>query len=75
MDLEMDSLKMIWAQGIFLSLFILKERAHARVRRGGAERERESQAGSTLLAPTWGLNSLTMRSQPELKPRVGRLTD
>ena len=45
----------------------------------GAEREgeRDYQAGSALSAqsPTWGLNPWTMRSWPELKPRVGYLTD
>ena len=41
------------------------------------ERERESQAGSALSAqsPTRGSISWTMRSWPEPKPRVGRLTD
>ena len=43
---------------------------------GGAEREgdRESQTGSALSAqtPKWGSNSPTVRSCPELKPRVGR---
>ena len=40
------------------------------------ERERESQAGSTLPvnSPMWGLNSGTARSWPELKSRVWRLT-
>ena len=47
--------------------------------RGWAEREgeRESQAGSPLLAqsPTWGLIPRTIRSWPELKSRVGHLTN
>ena len=60
-----------------ISLFILRETE--RVSRGGAEREgeRQSQAGFTLSAwrPMWGSNSQNMRSWPELKPRVGHLTD
>jgi len=45
-------------------------------REGQGEKERESQADSALGAePTVGLSLTTLRSQPELKPRVGRLTD
>ena len=48
-------------------------------RKGGADREeeRESQEGSTLSAqsPMRGWNSWTMRLWPELRSRVGRLTD
>ena len=41
------------------------------------ERERGSQAGSTLSiqSPTWGSIPQTMRSQPEPKSRVRYLTD
>ena len=62
---------------ILLSLFIYFEReSEWASRRGQKKRERESQAVSTLSAwsPTWGSNPQTMRSWPELKPRVGRLT-
>ena len=43
---------------------------------GQRERERESQAGSTFStrAPH-GLNPITLRSWPELKPRVRHSTD
>ena len=45
----------------------------------GRERgkDRESQAGSALSAQSlmWGLNSQTTRSWPEVKSRVGCLTD
>ena len=48
-------------------------------RRGTEEREgeRESQAGSVLSvhSPMRGLNPRTVRSRPELKPRVGCLTN
>ena len=58
-------------------LFILRERESTHT--GGAEREgdRESQAGSTLSSQSlmWGSNSWTERSWPELKSRVGHLTD
>ena len=45
--------------------------------RGGAEREKESQVGSTLSMQslTWGSISQTMSSWPEPKLRVGYLTD
>ena len=40
------------------------------------ERERESQADSALSTePDLGLNLMTLRSQSELKPRVGCSTD
>ena len=60
--------------------FILRESVHACTRtwRGGAERERrESQAGSVLPAQSLlqGSVSQTMRSWPELKSKVGRLTE
>ena len=55
------------------------ERQRQRMNGRGADREeeRESQAGSALSAqsPMWGSNSRTMRSWPELKPRVRRLTN
>ena len=40
------------------------------------EKERESQADSTLsvVEPDLGLNLVTLRSQPETKPRVGGST-
>ena len=53
------------------------ERVHTCVQAaGGAERGRQSQAGPLLLAqsPTRGSNSQTVRSWPEPKSRVGRLT-
>ena len=44
--------------------------------RGDGERERESQADSMLGAePHVGLNLVTLRSRPKLKPRVRCLTD
>ena len=52
-----------------------KEREHEG-RGGKVQRERESQADSILSAePDAGLNLMTLRSWPEPKPRVGRLTD
>ena len=58
-------------------LFILWETETVWAREGQRTRERESQAGSTLSAYSqmWGLNSQTVRSCPELKPRVGCLTN
>ena len=43
---------------------------------GQTHRERESPAGFTMSSqsPMWGLNSQTMRSWPQLNPRVGRFT-
>ena len=39
------------------------------------ERERESEADSEMSTkPDAGLHPITMRSQPEMKPRVGCLT-
>ena len=56
-------------------LLILREWASRRGAEGG--KERESQAGSTLTAqsPTRGWNLWMVRSWPEPKPRVGRLTN
>ena len=67
----------------FFNVYLfLRDRDRERQREtawGGSEREgdRDSEAGSMLLAqtPVWGLNPQTMRSWPELKPRVGRSTD
>ena len=65
----------------FLIIYLfLRERTccvHRWVREGQREGETDSQAGSTLPAqsPTWGSNSQTVRSWPEPKSRVGRLTD
>ena len=68
-----------------IHLFILREWEREREREGerqhewgrGRERERESQAGSTLPAQslTWGSIPQTVRSWPEPKSRVRRLTD
>ena len=57
--------------GASLSFFFFK--AHV----GEGQRGRESPAGSTLSAqsPIRGSTSPTMRSRPELKPRVRLLTD
>ena len=61
-----------------------RQREREREREGGRERERrveeegdrESQTDSALLAQTlWGSNTGTVRSSPELKPRVGCLTN
>ena len=56
---------------LFIYLFILRERK----REGGTEREekKESQAGSVLSAQ--GPIPGTVRSSPEWKSRVRRLTD
>ena len=58
-------------------VFILRDREceWGKGREGG--RQRESQAGSKLLvqSPVWDSNPRTVRSSPELKSRVGRLTD
>ena len=60
-------------------LFILREgdREREREREGQGEGERESPAGFELPAqsPMWGLNSRMVRSSPEPRSRVGRLTD
>ena len=55
----------------FLSLFILRECKQ------GRGRKRKSQAGSILSVQSlmWGSSSLTRRSWPELKSRIGCLTD
>ena len=62
-----------------ICLFIwerVRARAHARESEEEGQRERESQADSMLsVKPSAGLNLMTLRSQPELKPRLGRLTD
>ena len=54
-----------------------KERESEHMSRGGAEREgeRESQAGSALMAQMQGLNPRTVRSRAEPKSRASRLTD
>ena len=59
---------------LFVYLFIyLRERARAG---GWAEGERESQADSALSRdPDVGLGPTTLRSRPELKPRVRHVTD
>ena len=62
-------------------MYLFWERERERSSGGGAERERErernSQAGSALSAQslTHGLNSQTVRSWPEPKARVRRLTN
>ena len=80
---EIYTLKSLQCSFQFLK-FICFERERERERERtwagvGAEREgrRESQEGSTLSAqsPTWGQNPRTVRSWPELKPRVGHSTD
>ena len=57
-------------------LFILREKESRSA--GGEEREgeRESQAGTepSAQSPMWGLNPCTMRSWPEPKSGVRRLT-
>ena len=51
------------------------ERTSARIR-GEGEEERESQVDSPLSAESnTGKDFMTQRSRPELKPRVGCLTD
>ena len=58
----------------FLSLFILKEWAS----RGEVERQGEripSRLCTVSVKLTWGSISWTVRSWPEPKPRVGRLTN
>ena len=44
---------------------------------GQKEKERESQAGSTLpvQSPMWGSNQQVVRSRPEPRSRVGCSTD
>ena len=58
-------------------LFIVCVREREQAGEEQREREIESQAGSALSAQSvmQGLNSGTMRSLPELKPRVRRLTN
>ena len=63
---------------VFFKDFIYLKRDNVCVQgRGGEEREeRESQADSLLNAePDAGLELTTLRSRPELKPRVGHLMD
>ena len=65
---------------IFLGKFIYLFWERESTNRGGAgrERERESHASSVPSArspPIWGSNSWTVKSWPELKPRVRCLTD
>ena len=58
----------------FFILFILWETQRAS--QEGAERKTEYQLGSALTVQwTWSLNPWTMRSEPELKSRVGRVTN
>ena len=71
-----------WASQAFFLMFIdfwEREQESAHTSREGAKRDGDtvSEVGSVLRAesPMWGLNSQTMTSLPELKPRVGRLTD
>ena len=82
-DSQLSTARFIY---FFKFVFIYFERDRDSTSGGGAEREgdRESQAGSALSAwsPLWGSNSQnreitreTVRSRPEPKPRVGRLTE
>ena len=58
------------------SLFILRECAHMRVSGGGAERERGSQAGSTLSAePDVGLHPVKREITTGAEIKSGRSTD
>ena len=61
----------------FFSLFILRERMSEQGRGRERGRERESQAASALSAQSlrWDSNSRTVRAWPELKSRVGRITN
>ena len=58
-------------------IYLFWERVWTREGQREREGKRESQAGSTLSAqsPTRGLISWTVRSWPDPKPRVRRLTD
>ena len=60
-----------------LKMCIYFERKKACTEVGEGQRERESQAGSSLSAqsPVWGLISQTMRSWPELISRARHLTN
>ena len=66
---------------MFIYLFIDRETERERGREGelgrGREGERESQPGSELSVQSLmqGSNSRTVKSAPELKPRVGCSTD
>ena len=59
---------------IFLNVYLFILREGERAGKGQKEVERESQAASVLSAQSLmqGLNLQTMRSRPELKPRIGR---
>ena len=49
---------------------------HMHEQEGQRKRERESQADSILsMEPNIVLDLTTLKSQPELKPRVGHLTN
>ena len=67
---------LMWFSFLFFYFILLKrEREHGD---GGwhRERERESEANSILSTePHLGLHPMALRSRPELKPRVGHLTD
>ena len=71
----------LWHLGFFFFFlqFILRERAcmHKWARGRERERKRENTTGSTLSVQSLmqGCISQTMRSWPELKPRVGCLTN
>ena len=62
---------------LFFKRFYLREsESVCKWKEGQRERETESQADSVLsLEPSVGLNPRSLRSRPELKSKVGHLTE
>ena len=62
---------------MYFQCLLIFERARGWAGEGQREKDRESQAGSALSAQNhvWGSNWQTMKSWPELKSRIGCLTD
>ena len=56
-------------------LFTLKIDGEREHEQGGRSRRRGTADSTLSMEPNVGLDPMTMRSGPELKPRVGHLTD
>ena len=71
---HLNSLKLFFNVYLFI---VDREIDRGQAGEGQRERETESQAGSVPSAqsPRWDLNPWTVTSWPELKPRVGCLTN
>ena len=89
LNFTLDSVHQLVHKAFFFYVYFERLHMHAHTHKQGAwgetererqrdrERQRESQAGSVLSARSlmWALIPLTMRSWPELKSRVGHLTN